>query len=340
MGVYSGNRTLLGESVITSSGHVLDLALEAQRNDLNMFNAVINLDLTEAYNEAGLISLDESYITEANEEGKKSILKKIKEAFDKIAAWIKSAVANFIAKIKNIVANDNKIIAKYNVYFKGAKKDLIKDIKISYRPMKKFDAIEIMDKKNSRMKAALGNIDSAKDKDSIDKSLKDIMDANKENKLDSAGFEAMLFSDQKQEGYVLSDHSDQLEMVIRWMDGGKTAIANVKQHEKKLLNELDLMKKQLKIDARGEDDELETARLNAKYRATSQISTLMSKFCNMMVNGYARQLAAARRAYISVGSKAAKKENGATVAENESALDEMILGECSDFYMETALMSI
>lgn len=342
MGVYSGNRTLLGESVQVNAGHVLELALEAQRNDLNMFNAVINLDLTGAYSEAGLISVDESYITEAEEKAKVSIGKKIKEAFVKIKNWIKSAVANFIAKLKNIVSNDNKIVAKYKVYFSGAKKDLLKDIKISYRPLKDFKAADAMNKKQERMLNAIKSIDNAKTKEEIDEALKKIMDTNKENQMDSAGFEAMLFSGDKQDDYVLNDHKDQLDMVIKLMDGGKTTIADVKNHEKYLLNELDKIEKQLKVDAHSSEDELVTAKLNAKYRATNQVSNMMSKFCTMMVNGCARQLSAARKAYVSTGAKAAKKDGqpAESGAKTESAMEDLMYEYCSDYYMESALMSI
>lgn len=119
MGVYSGNRTLLGESTNTDYSHIMEMVIESERNDLRMFEAVINCDFIEAYNEAGIISLTEESKEDAKEETKKGIGQKIKELFKKAIESVKRFIATFVAKLKNMFANDAKLYKQYKDNFEN-----------------------------------------------------------------------------------------------------------------------------------------------------------------------------------------------------------------------------
>lgn len=346
MGVYSGNRTFLGETYADDfSGHVLDLALEAERNDLKMFEAVINTDFIQAYNEAGVISLNEADEAAAKEKSKDGIIKKAKELLKKIGAAITTAIKNFIAKIRNATANDNKIIAKYKKYFSD--KNSIKALKLptSCRRIKEVDIKGSMWSKKDELDKLIAKIDSATDADEVSKILESLMkvdkdganDAIKMHSISSAEFEEMIF-DKKPEGDWNPTDKD-IDVITGWMDGGNLAVKECKDTEKVVLSQLDKSKKALDLDKRtAGDDQLAVAKANAKYKATTKVGQILTKYCNMMCNGAARQLAMARKEYIILGNKAAKN---ATVAAGESTtFEDYALGEMSDSYMEAALLSM
>lgn len=348
MGVYSGNRTLLGETYEADfAGHVLDLALEAEQNDLKMFEAVINVDFIQAYNEAGMLSLTEADAATAGEKSKDSIVKKIKELLKKIGNAITTAVKNFIAKIRNAVANDNKIIAKYKKYF-TSNKDVMKTLKLptSCRRIKEFDAEANMKSKNNEIYSRISAIDNAADADAIASILSALTKVDKENNSDtrvkamSAGdFEEMLFDKKAEDEWSPTDAD--LSTIVGWMDGGNNAVKKCKEVEKSLIRNLDNAKKGFNLDKRlAGDDQLAVAKANAKYKAATKLGQILTKYCNMMCNGAARQLAMARKEYIILGSKCAKKVEGGAKATTENAIDEAyVLGEMSDSYMEAALLS-
>lgn len=336
MGVYSGNRTLLGESTSVSSDHILELALEAQRNDMNMFNAVIACDFTEAYNEAGLISLTEAEVSETKEKTKVGMIKKIKEFFKKIIEKIKTAVSNFIARIRNLIANDAKLLAKYKKYMNA---DSLKDITLSsYRPIKKEISHDSLKDELESIRSIVSIIDGCSNKEDIDEKLESMKKDSKEiYKLQGEDFDKAIFADKAEEDYEIGKHMDQVNIILSYVSNGKFAIDGINNVSKGIINELKKDQAAMKLDAKNSEDELEIAKLNAKYKLTGVLSTSCSKYISVMCNAYSRALAAARKAFVQAGSKAEKKANGVN---HEDAVLEFCLGEASDAYVEAALVSL
>lgn len=118
--IFSGNTTALGAtSIPMAEGYDcscgVSLALvESARNDLAMFNALIQAD----YKEMSICSestgvMQEGEIAALHEAVGGGIFKKIAELFRKLVAKIKSIFHNFIARIRGLISKDADLVKKY-----------------------------------------------------------------------------------------------------------------------------------------------------------------------------------------------------------------------------------
>jgi Mg2+ and Co2+ transporter CorA len=333
MGVYSGNRTLLGESAI-GSDHIMDLVLENERNDLNMFNAVINCDFVEAFSEAGLTMLDEETQGAAKEETKKSIGKKIKELFKKAYDSIRRFVSAFIAKIKNLVSNDAKLYKQYHKNFS----DNAEGYKIeSWKPLLEGDTFDnFWSNYNKHYTDAIDALQSAADGEAMSKIVKDAKDAAKE--IDIADIiEKAYFGDRKAvENHPLD--SKEVRTILNVVGSSTRSITEIKRAGEATINTLKKKEADLKYMKDVQDNsDVALARINAKYKLASTFVTYASKTLNAHCNTYARYLAACRRAFVLVGKKATSKAEQGT---SESALMDAMLTEASNDYVESMLLSL
>ena len=92
---------------------LLEFAINIEKSDQAMFDAMLEMDFHEAYVEKGLISLNEGEKIDAAKAAVGKVWEKIKELLHKFV----SMVGTFIAKLKNVYANltnkNEKLVAKF-----------------------------------------------------------------------------------------------------------------------------------------------------------------------------------------------------------------------------------
>ena len=331
MGVYSGNRTLLGESIDSVGDHIMEMVLENERNDMKMFNAVINYDFLEAYSEAGLATLNEAEGEGAKTETKKGIGKKIKEMFAKAMESIKRFISTFIAKVQNLFANDAKLYKQYSENFK---KNGVGYKVTGWTPLLTPSFDDMFNKMSSILPNA-ASIDSAADTDAINKILDEAKKAMKETNVAKILEDAFFGkrpdkgSDEAENGHALT--ANEVTLIDDVVKTSKRAITQIKNIGDAAVKALKLEQQNLKYEKNmAEHDDLSLAKINAKYKLASTTISLTSKYTSAACNMYARYLAIARKAFVQAGKKAAGSENS-------SAVFDFVLGEASDDYVAEAL---
>ena len=338
MGVYSGNRTLLGESTYNADEptHIMEMVLECERNDLRMFEAVINCDFIEAYNEAGIISINEDGENEAKNETKKGVVQKIKELFKRAIEAVKRFVASAIAKIKNMFANDAKL---YKTYIENFDKNAVGYQMSAWRTLESDvdnASRDVLSRGMSAIQKDIANLDKASSNDEITKYVENTKKYLKGE--DIAKEVDELFFGDKKETYKLT--STDVGIIKEVVKNSNRAISSVKAHGKHVINMLQNKQSELKADRTMADDkdELALAKLNAKYKIAGMTIKYTNKALNAVYNAYARYLAQCRRAFVLAGKKASAKEeqkNDQTV----NASYDFMLGEASNDFVERMLLA-
>lgn len=97
----------VGESV-----DPIQFVIDTHQNDLALFEAVIETDFAEAYNEAGLCSLTESDLTAMHEAVLAGIKEKFQKAIDAFLAAFNNLMAKVMVKIQDIIKADEKLKEK------------------------------------------------------------------------------------------------------------------------------------------------------------------------------------------------------------------------------------
>lgn len=334
MGVYSGNRTLLGESTsgVIGSDHVLEMVLEAERNDMNMFNAVINLDFTEAYCEAGIAVLTEEEVKETKEVAKKSIIKKIKDLITTAIKKIKEFVATFVAKISNLCHNDMKLVKEYRDSFNknavGHKLDSFTILHDKAFENVKSEIAKVVAKHSDYVAKITDSMESEKHNEIVDEARKFLKEYDYTDKVNSA------FFGEKKEDYTLTEADKKI--IVATMTNSRNFISRIKKHGDEQADSMKTIEKNNKYEASYnklyERADIIISSLNAQYKLAAEFSKFLSKMTNASCNAAARYLAACRRVFVVVGKKKS--------AVDESAVYDYILAEASDNYVEAKLLGL
>lgn len=118
--IFSGNTTALGASTIPMAegydcSFGVSLALvEAARNDLSVFRAMVQSDYREmAICKESTGVMQEGELASLHEAVGGGIFKKIAELFKKLVAKVKSIFHNFMAKINGLTMKDKDLVKKY-----------------------------------------------------------------------------------------------------------------------------------------------------------------------------------------------------------------------------------
>lgn len=127
MGVYSSMaRNMISEEAAVKEFHstnLLEFAIEAQKADQSLFDAMIEMDFREAYAENGVISITET----AEEQAKKSAVKKIAEKivglFVKFADTVARIVDTLVIKVQQFVNKQRSEKGKENPFVELVKKN-------------------------------------------------------------------------------------------------------------------------------------------------------------------------------------------------------------------------
>ena len=317
------------------------LALDMQRADHAMFEALIELDFGEIYQEMGIM-----LVTEADEaEGKKfsinAMKQKVTNAIDAIIGLIKKAVEAFTKKWNQLIDKDAPLYNKYKeafhknisdstltgykvpdfAKFETAQKESNEDIEISnIMTMSTIAGMDSVDEVNKKKEEVLSKIktatESAKKFDvnqcfvdgSADKQLKDVVKADK---------------------------------MDEYMKSGCRTI--VKQIREKANNQISYLEKTKKMQSSSSknDADTEKAKLSAINSIAAAINTQITTTRNMQIAQIRAIYGATRKIWIAVASgkqAKVKDESGEEKTQTVNASYVEDLATLSDLYMEEAFV--
>lgn len=360
--VYSGVRSgnLLENFDFGEPGapvSMLELATDAERDEMRMFESVIEMDFLEAasrraFNETNTDHIgddeddDEPDSTgaeapaskEAKEEATKSIFEKIKAAVKKAIAFIKQFIANFIAKIKNFIANDRKLVHENEKYFT---KQYLAGFKVTdYKEV--MDEDQICDKLPldnccDGLSADYTNKDDIPDQKKINKKIAENFGLSGEEKVNSVAITQMLDKARKKhDGETeLVNINGEIERILKYMKNGKTVIDRAKREGKLGIAELQYAEKDLKFAKGHTEGDLEIAIANYKYGLVKAQIQAFSIALSSTTSFMSRNLADARTTFV----KACKYGKGKYDNKDQKANQESaeLLGLASELYCESAL---
>ena len=148
--IFSGNKTALGATTIPMAegydcSYGVGLALvEAARNDLSMFQALVQADYKEmAICKESTGVVQEGEISALHEAVGGGIFKKIAELFKKLVAKIKAIFHNFMAKINGLTMKDKELVKKYQTEL--ARKRNLDKLEVKFRKPKNASSVGALD---------------------------------------------------------------------------------------------------------------------------------------------------------------------------------------------------
>lgn len=344
MGVYTNMAAnyvnKIGDNPVLES---LQFSLDMQKADHAMFEALIELDFDEVYQEAGL-----SVYTEADvKAGRKFSLKAIKEKvigyINKFIDTVKRFAAKIIAKLQEIFDKDRKLVKKYGENFKkkasarNFKEQEIPDFNKVDVEMKKLESGNIM--KDKDVSDFLAEMTGFADIETVNMKQKDdiemIQDAVKEirnRKLDD------YFT--KLSGKL---SGSQISTIQSYMETGlQASIRSIKANAKNLEASLNKSKNYYKSgnfsDSRMDGDDANAATLSsaigkASIAILSAASSLVSAQKNFNLNLIKKTYADTRKIFV-MGSQ--DNPNTSEDSTSVNASYEYTLGVLSDNYIEEA----
>lgn len=349
MGVYSTNRIgAIAESAIAenlelvpdpSLGHIMEACISIHENDAKMFDSLIELDFVSATNEGALLEAEGLAA-----KGEK-ILDKIKHLFEMVINFIKKAVANFIAKIIDLVKSDKKL---YETYKDTLKLENLKgfpgiiDFAFPNAAFSK-DSLDSTEKAKSFTKEFNTKVQREDTREAIDNAWEEFkkkFDTEKEaynKKIEEVAF-------RKKEEKWRPTESWQLTAMANSVNNASQTIKDMKADAAKTIAAL----KELQADAKknksnvnkADNGEVEVYKMKVLYDAASKTTKFYSKKFSTYTNIASKQIAAYRKAFILCGRYALKISKGegakAEEAKNEAAIT-YALGESSNEYVYECL---
>lgn len=354
--VYSGVRSgnLLENFDFGEPGapvSMLELATDAERDEMRMFESVIEMDFLEAASRRAFTEADEDGATaeepevaeeapaakEAKEEATKSIFEKIKAAVKKAIAFIKQFIANFIAKIKNFIANDRKLVHDNEKYFA---KQYLAGFKVTdYKELLPAGEIEgFKDFNVDGFYKEFDNKEDIPDQKEINKMVAKAMGLEGQEKANSVAFTEVLNSfrtEHKGEVELISLNGE-IDTILDYMKNGKKVISQAQREGKSIIAELKNVEKDLKFAKRYADGDLAVANANYQYGVAKAVVQASSVALSCITNCLSRNLADARTTFVKACKYGKGKYDGNKdqKANQESA---ELLGLASELYCESAL---
>ena len=348
MGVYTNMAAnyvnKIGDNPVLES---LQFSLDMQKADHAMFEALIELDFDEVYQEAGL-----SVYTEAEaKSGRKFSLKAIK---DKVVAYInkfinmiKQFAAKIIAKIQDIFNKDKKLVKKYGEDFaKNAANYVFKaeqEIPIFAKVFGELKTLADGDVLGKQSISSIlttyknaGTIDDVESyKQNNEDFIKEKIDKYKAQKFDE------YFKKIPEKGKL---GNDQISGIKNFMDIGLLEfIRAIKAEAKKVEADLNTSKKYYEggefaaeRSSYDKDDKdaiaVSSAIGKASLSTLSLASTLNTTKKNFDINLMKKAYADIRKIFVAASRESKKEENSEAV----NASYEYTLGVLSDTYIEEA----
>lgn len=342
------------ESFETFPGNVLELAIESERNDMRMFESLIELDFLEASIVREAEGEEASKQTAENAEiAKKSIIAKIKEIVDKAIQWVSNAFAKLLTNLSRIISGDKKFIDKYSEKFTA---ENLKDFVIpKYAPLIEWKEMKVSDLIGDAAVEACEAFEIGENysKEKALQCYQDVINKLFGDKGVAGAFETF---GKEEENYHLD--GAQIKVIMDVIKEGKKNFADVKLVAKGVKTELEGLKKCNNVNKKiQKDNSEEIAVLNGEFAILNAAIKDVSVFVNAYTGAVSKRLSAARRVFISgvaflnkqdkVAAKAAEAaKKGETNAAPETAEDKAVeeavnwlMGECSDAYVESVMFA-
>ena len=321
---------------------MLELAADAERDEMRMFESVIELDFLEAsrraFNEAdGEETGSDDKKKKDDEDASKSIFEKIKAAIKKAITFIKQFIANFIAKIKNFLANDRKLVHENEKYFK---KEYLKEFKVTdYKEVvdisgySKLDVVDGLNVKDSFKKFT--SKEDIPDQKEINKNTAELFKLSGEDKVNAVAYTNLLNEDRKEhKGETkLVEISGEIERILAYMKDGKKLIGQAQRKGKDNIALLQNLEKDVNFDRKHLDDDLAVASANYNYCLTKSMVQAVSVIVSCTTSFMSRNLADARTTFVKACRYAKGKYDGKEDTANQESAD--LLGLASEMYCES-----
>ena len=314
MGVYTNNTVVdesfedifpeaVSEAADTSLFNPFGFVVDTYRADQALFEALIEVDFAEVYNESGMLVLSEAEEEDLKATPKKGIWEKIKTAIVAAAKWVAKFFGSIADKIKDIVTSDKKLVEKYGKWMtienlKGC------EVKGKYVDMseltKALNGIKVQDEIVSAMNkianADESNIDTIaneiKDKLSqITESLNKIVaekDSGDQSIIDAAGED------------IIKQMIDDVKI------GRKQSIQLCKIAESVAKKTITNEKKQI-VDKLDKKSDIGSKKLNAISGVISVANNTISTYSKVSLNLVKLSVRASRAFWVAAGPYAVKK---------------------------------
>lgn len=328
MAVYS--RKVMNESaaVVTEAVNPLQYAIDIQRDDLQLFNAVIEADFAEVYSEAGLTTLTESDISSLLEAEGNKFKQKIDDIIEKAKVVINNLIVKFITTIDNLFKNDEKLVAKYAKVVSKEKCSgcTIKQETIDEEAFNEFTA----------------NLRSWVFKAKSDVEEEKVSDTTELEKIVSEKASKIMKSSENGLGAAVN-----YDVMVRCMQGGgKTVKDKALTFKSEMEKAMAETKNKVKAKLGSAETKEGNAEFNELYKSIVRVSNLVNKACTLYVKFAGKRVSVYRKNYITLGAwamrnegkdaKTAEKVEGKVVDKNSNPVGEATIDEIQAALLEMA----
>lgn len=354
MGVYTNMAANyvnnIGDNPVLES---LQFSLDMQKADHAMFEALIELDFDEVYQEAGLSVYTEADIKAGRKFSLKAIKAKVVEYINKFIDMIKRVTAKIVAKLQDIFNKDKKLVKKYGERFKKNasshefKEEVeIPDFKKVENEMRKLNGGNITggDDKFETYSGFLSNIRNLSTPDEVTnrangyvEHIKQTSTAIRETKYDSFFTKVKGTLGGGTISSIDSYMNTGLQAAIKDIKDNAKRLQGLLEKEKKYYESDDFFNSRRVVDDEGNEDQaaanLTSAISKGSISILSAFSSVVTVQRNFNINLIKRTYANVRKLYVACSVESKKEEN------NDQAVNasySYALGVLSDTYIEEA----
>lgn len=317
------------------------LALDMQRADHAMFEALIELDFGEIYQEMGIM-----LVTEADEaEGKKfsinAIKQKVKDIIDKFITGVKKFIKLVAVKFDQLFQRDQalykKLAGDFDKNFNNTNMTgfLAPDYTKIEKGIGDNTFVTILSNFND-FKKALDGADSVESINNAKKSYSDKMTALKDQ-IKNMSVDGYFIKDSVNK--PLKDAVDDPNKVKEYMQKGcKNSVRDLEKYGEKVISSVDTIKKSVD-SADSKKDDVSKAYLTAISNGVSIAHTVNNTFITFQTSVMRKAYAETRKIFIAAARGAKAKENNQTSDNNQTVNASYVEDLCtmSDFFVEEAL---
>lgn len=332
----------------------IQFSIDLINADRSMFESVINLDLMEAFNESGTVTLSESDMELALESAAGNILIKIKELLRKAREAISMGVKKAIAKLQDLFSKDKHLVKKYGEAFnktvsnfgslskggEGSTEYTIINFKAIDELVNTFAGYDKATDTVTKIIGSRGTDDYGKyveeHKETSSKCIEELK-KNMENITEKKSGSNLLAA-------AGSDYVSKIKAAI---EKGKTGSINaIKKFGNISIKTIDTMRSGLEKFKAEDDDAAKNVKIyNAAYSVCSTEQITINKMMSMLIGVSRKEYSLARKQYVQIAKMSKGKaerekadtstgEGGEDTANNEAAYENWVLGQLSEMYVE------
>lgn len=322
MGVYSNlaSKTIALEATSVSAAQ---FAIDANRSQFELFEAMLECDFAMALNESGAIVLTEADVDATNQTRIQKIREKINELIQKAKTFFAKMIEKFTTFVKNLVANDKKLWEQYGdkITKESVKGWTGEGLVKNSSKMIEFKEIE-------SISSVLSKIDTSENPEEIVNGFKNDLD-NVTKQFSETGFNVFT--------KVTKVEDINIEYIKQCIEKGYSkCLEEFNTTKKKNQDFLKKLEADIKSSKPNKEDELATKRFNAKYSAVSACLSSYTKYCSLVLSIKKKEIANIRSLFIKLGKYATSdKEEKIEKVEGEIVEAMNLLGMLSDDYVDS-----